>query len=534
MIFPASYWLRVLLHLCAVGLFTVSLASGLRLAVDGEWLLADLWARISPQGNVIAWHLAAGGGWVMLGITVLGALKKKPWKTQVRKSAGVIIRGIYLALPVQIAAGIWLYFGITGSGWVLTLHYWLAMVLSAVVLCHVVEQLIAKKGRHLPAVFIPTRLSRFSLRSLLLGVGALLSTGIAVVMLWWGSSAGYQNLYISPLDEHSRIQIDGAATESAWSSASAETVVTTQGNDYQRSVPVEVRALANAYTVYLLISWPDPEPNYSHLPLQKTQQGWRVNHNGFERDDERSFYEDKLAVMISKGNGFGGDHSIHLGSTPLAGYPASRSGRGLHYTEDGTIRDVWHWKAVRGADMSVLDDDYFGAPEAACAFCSRYKAGYQPDPVEDGGVRQNWDWFRPGQVMPLRLPVLQVRNQEVTNQEVTNQEVRNQEIGSDVPGHAMAWYSSIPYSLSLDNIPVGAQLPSVIWMSHYEGDRGDVRGQAQWHDGRWTLELARARDTGSPYDIALEDGVYMWVAPFDHAQTRHSYHHRPLRLRFAP
>ncbi len=511
MIFPSSHWLRVLLHLCAIGLFTVSLVSGLRLAVDGERFLVELWVRVAPQGDVISWHLIAGTGWVVLAMMALGVVRKRNWTSDSRKSAGFTIRAIYLALPVLLITGIFTYFGVNDSGWVLSLHYWLAMALSTVVLTHILEQLLVNRARFLPAVFIPLNFPRFHRESFSPGIALLISTGMVIALIWWGSRAGYQELYVSALDGRSRIQIDGAATETAWANAPVATVVTSQGNDYGLSVPVEIKALANPYTVYFLISWPDSAPDYQHLPMIKTKEGWKVVHDGFERDDERSFYEDKLAVMLSTGNGFGGDHSVHLGASPLSGYPASRSGRGLHYTEDGTIRDVWHWKAVRGADMSVLDDDYFGAPEAACAFCPRYKAGYQQDPVEDGGVRHNWEWFRPEEITPLRLPA--------------------ENDGYEKYLSAMTWYGSYPYEPGVDNAPVGSQLPSVIWMSHYEGDRGDVRGQARWDDGRWTLELARARDTGSPFDIAINDGVFMWVAPFDHAQTRHSYHHRPLRLR---
>ena len=38
--------------------------------------------------------------------------------------------------------------------------------------------------------------------------------------------------------------------------------------------------------------------------------------------------------------------------------------------------------------------------------------------------------------------------------------------------------------------------------------------------------------TGSTYDIAFHPGqpVYMWVSVFDHTQTRHTRHMRPVRV----
>jgi hypothetical protein len=43
--------------------------------------------------------------------------------------------------------------------------------------------------------------------------------------------------------------------------------------------------------------------------------------------------------------------------------------------------------------------------------------------------------------------------------------------------------------------------------------------------------LSRALDTGSDKDVPIQDGVLVWVAVFDHTQTRHAYHLRPLRVR---
>jgi hypothetical protein len=66
----------------------------------------------------------------------------------------------------------------------------------------------------------------------------------------------------------------------------------------------------------------------------------------------------------------------------------------------------------------------------------------------------------------------------------------------------------------------------------FAGDRGDVRATANWEAGRWTLELVRELDTGSRFDVPVRPGepVFVWVSVFDHTQTRHSRHMRPIRL----
>ena len=53
---------------------------------------------------------------------------------------------------------------------------------------------------------------------------------------------------------------------------------------------------------------------------------------------------------------------------------------------------------------------------------------------------------------------------------------------------------------------------------------------ARWLAGRWTLEVSRRLNTGSKFDIPIATGVSMWVAAFDHSQTRHTRHLRPIKL----
>ena len=43
------------------------------------------------------------------------------------------------------------------------------------------------------------------------------------------------------------------------------------------------------------------------------------------------------------------------------------------------------------------------------------------------------------------------------------------------------------------------------------------------------LEISRPLVSGVN-DISINSGTLMWLAAFDHAQTRHTYHLRPLKL----
>jgi hypothetical protein len=109
----------------------------------------------------------------------------------------------------------------------------------------------------------------------------------------------------------------------------------------------------------------------------------------------------------------------------------------------------------------------------------------------------------------------------------------------DTPGQSDSesarWWmtddESVPYTAVLDQqIPDGAIIPSVIVTKQTAPSTTDVRGQARWAAGRWTLEFARRLYTGSPWDVPIRDGTLMWVAAFDHAEKRHTRHLRPFRI----
>src|SRR3546814_2048394 len=87
----------------------------------------------------------------------------------------------------------------------------------------------------------------------------------------------------------------------AWQAATTATVETHNGqNQPQGSTLVQVRGLHDGEFAYLLFEWPDATRSQKHLPLQKTETGWRVMQSAYARQDENAFYEDKFAVMLSR------------------------------------------------------------------------------------------------------------------------------------------------------------------------------------------------------------------------------------------
>lgn len=331
--------------------------------------------------------------------------------------------------------------------------------------------------------------------------------------------------------------LDGRGDDRAWAEAEPIRVETESGaNLGDGTSAVEIQAVATAEEIVFKFRWEDPTRSFKHLPLRKTEAGWRLMHNQYDVEDEDGFYEDKFAVLLSRSPEVGGGGTVHMGPNPHAGLPDSLGGRGLHYTADGSIADLWHWKSVRSEPSGYMDDNYIGPPAQPkpeeIAGTSRYKAGYATDPGK-APYSNNFDHQGPGgyrePLTPKRLPASLDQLQERIGAVELDPQV------SDAAPLYLPESLSVPYSAEADAaIPVGTVIPGVLIAdAPWEGDRAHLRSAAQWEDGHWTLEVARKLVTGSKFDLPFAAGepLYMWVSVFDHSQTRHTRHMRPVELR---
>ena len=550
---PRSDVGTLVLHWVVAVAFLVCLFTGIRLASDALNAPVSRWLiPILPQGNIWTWHFIAGltlffgaSAYVLYmlrsGLMQRNAVKKtRVLAMQAPASMkwaaiNVLLHWFVYALVVfMFVTGIMLYLG--RGGWWVWLHSTAAFVGLTYIAVHIVAHFMHGGWQQLLRVFRPTQLViTRAVRPMPLLIGLLAGLGV-VAALAAGDWTSRDTLVIGRTTQPPKL--DGVLDDPVWAKAKSVSVHTQQGSGLEGTGASRVEAWAahDGQKMYFAFRWEDPTRSMRRIPTIKRADGWHILHDFADTADVTTFYEDKFAVGITTGATFGAAGSTHMGGKPLADKPVPLHGRGYHYTTDNELVDVWQWKASRGGHLGYVDDQYFGAPRdttpAEAQGQARYQAGYWNDPGRAFYV-YNFKGQPPGgykgTVEILRLPkdwqaVVKAMGKFDLDPESSDEE------GSK-------WWmfenETEPFSKELDSkIPVGTVLPGVLIMGQYEGDRAQIRGAAKWKDGHWTLEMSRDLRTGSKFDHDFVPGrdLYFWFNVFDHNQTRHTRHQRPVRV----
>lgn len=546
----------LLLHWITVAAVAVSLATGLRISADALDAKISRWmAPVLPQGEIWSVHIVAGltlfgasTGYIVymafsgLGGRVAPRRLKIWWMTTSPKlrwmSVNVLLHWLlYVLVVVLTITGVLLYLGF--GGWVVSVHVTAALSALVYTLVHILAHFGYGGWRQLIRIFRPASLAptvgQLSRRPLLIATLVAVPAAVAVASLDFSSR---DDLVVGRTQAPPAL--DGTLDDGAWRSALPVQIRTQQGANLNESgeSTVEIRAVQDGAKIYFAFRWQDPTRSLARLPMIKQPDGWHVVGAHAGQADVVDFYEDKFSIIFSRSNAFGGGGGTHLGPKPLDDKPSSLNQRGLHYTSDGSIIDMWQWKASRGGLLGYMDDQYIGPPREPtadeAAKRARYQGGYWNDPGR-AFYSYNFGFEGPGgyagPVKPRRLPI----DPAAAMAALGPFDAKNPDLNYDEGGQ---WWmtdaNSVPYSGEADaRIPVGTVMPGVLIMGAYEGDRANIRAAARWKDGYWTVEASRDLKTGSPFDIDFEPEtpIYLWVAVFDHTQTRHTRHVRPITLR---
>ncbi|HEX2727648.1 MAG TPA: ethylbenzene dehydrogenase-related protein [Beijerinckiaceae bacterium] len=550
---PRSDIGTVLLHWVVAAAMVASLVTGLRISADAPTaVISSFLSPILPQGEIWTVHFVSSLALVFTTTAYIlymarGGLKRRvslkklrvftlPTAPKVRWGAAnvALYWAFYLVLLTLTATGIALYLGF--GGWVVAVHAVCAFVTIGYVVAHLIVHFGYGGWQQILRIFRPTRLvpnKATRTRPLLVATAVAVPAAIGLASY---DIATRDVLAVAHADRAPRL--DGVLDDEAWKAARPVFVRTMQGENLGGSgeSTVEMRAVTSGSKVYFAFRWQDPTRSMMRLPLQKRADGWHLAGSRADIADVMDFYEDKLAILFAHNTEFGNGGSTHMGPRPLGDKPEPLHRRGYHYTTDGSILDVWQWKASRGGMLGYVDDMFFGPPfepkPAEAAGTTRYQAGYTNDPGSAFYV-YNYKPEPPGgykgPVQLLRLP----KDLGATTAAMGRIDLSPDATADDGSRWWMLEGETIPYSQEADAaIPVGTVIPGVLIMGEYAGDRADVRGAAVWKDGYWTLETSRELSTGSKYDVdfTVKKPLYAWLAVFDHNQTRHTRHMRPVRI----
>lgn len=590
----------VLLHWLVVAAIGVAFLSGLRIATEAPgrtWI--NLFDVLLPRTNAWTLHIEAALVLIAIaiayavyvvrsGLTSRVRLDKLRLRALIGRKHGrlgafsVLLTWVFfLTMATLIVSGGLLYFGLFADHAVAAAHWWASWAVPLFTCLHVVVQVmiggsaqlfrIVRPGRLPPP---PPRLDAAELLTLLVeqsgppasptpsrpqaraqaGGAArhrdvtlhsnpfIVAAAVGIIGTWALIATDFltvDSLRIHRIANADAPVLDGDTSDPVWRNIRPFSVMTNQGENFdgKGETRINIRAVHDGTWAYFLFTWEDPTRSLKQLPLIKRADGWQLLHDGYERGEEHAFNEDKFAVLFTTLDAtLAGDHTFHAGPRPIADAPATRTGRGLHYTPaEGIYADVWQWKATSTGPSGWMDDDHFGPPLKPTPMQLNnvvpYRGGFEPDPGT-ANYFNNFDApLNPADRDPLIRPRRLPKDPAATAAAMGSINL-DPEVGE---GDGARWFmteaESEPYTVELDRrIPVGTVVPGVILSGEFSGDRADVRCAARWASGHWSLEVARRLDTHSQFDVPIKSGVFMRVAAFDHSQIGHTRHVRPIRI----
>ena len=574
----------VVLHWSLAVCLALSVLTGLRFAVDmpdtgyldaiSPWLpVAKIWilhivAGVGLMGLAVAYMLYLRGAGLLRRIAFdrarLAALKS-PGPARWSAVNVLLYWLFFFCLAAQVVTGVLLHRG--HGGLVVLLHLWATWAILFYAGAHVLAHLAMGGMTQLLRIVRPSQIPLADAQGPAPAGGALvfvacaLVGGLAGAGYLYADSASRDVLHVGRIDRAAAAALGPDLWAPVWRDAPPLDIHTNQGVNLDGSGAslVEIRAVHDDDDIYFAFTWEDPTRSLKHAPLLKTETGWRAlfSESRGERqtrlqqgrlqdvalrsDDlradqanfEGALNEDKFAIMLANVEKPFGPGAFHPGRKPLPEKPASSSGRGLHYTEDGSSVNLWLWRAS-GIESGRCENNRVGPPTHPTASerhgDAPYKGGYAAK-SDQAVAYENMAPTLPrdasAEAQPLRLP----RDLAATREDMGTVDLDPDHGDQENARWAMREDESTPYTAEIDaRIPVGTLIPGMILAPPRAPKPYDVLCVSRWAAGRWTLLARRKLDTRHGDDIAISDQTFMWVGVFDHTPANHTRHIRPFRL----
>jgi cytochrome b subunit of formate dehydrogenase len=579
----------VFLHWWLAGSLIISTLSGLRFAVDmPDTAYIDVIEPLLLAKNIWIIHIFAGVSVMALATAYplyLGGtgLVRRIWPDRTRiialRTPGKARWGavnvflywlLFACLVGQLVTGIMLYRGYGGS--IVDIHLFVTWLIVAYAVVHIVAHLAFGGVAQLMRVFRPTRVPTAPPTMMMPADGSsampkksgrLTGTRTLAGSVLAGIAVGatflcYDRmsrdvLHVVRIPETAAWELKADLSGPIWRNAPILSIHTNQGTNFNGTGAslVEVQAVHDDKAVYFAFTWDDPTRSLKHAPLIKERDGWHALFKETPKqyaaslaaktrfakatltNFEDALAEDKFAIMLANVEKPFGPGAFHPGAKPLANMPPSSSGRGLHYTLDGSRVNLWLWHAD-GSLSYRCENNRIGPPAKPTSAQTRgltpYEGGYIADPAE-ATMFENFSPTLPRDpavtVVPLRLP----KDLKATRAAMGVIDLDPDHGDSEDAKWWMTEENSRPYTASLDaQTPLGSIIPGVIAAGRRKPSAADIRCIARWTAGRWTLLTSRRFHTGRGDDVQIGNNTYMWVAAFDHTVANHTRHIRPFKL----
>ena len=552
-----SDWFTIVVHWTSAIAMFLSLFTGMRIAADGIGAVVPRWfLPILFQGDMWTVHFYAGLGLFGSATAYLVYLKagalfdrnslKKlrvlalPTAARLKWGAvNVALHWLLYALVLTMfVTGVLMYTG--RGGWIIVVHRIAALGAIVYIFAHILAHFMYGGWWQLLRIFVPQSLKLGGVatgRPAWLALAAMVPAvaAVAAIDLKTRDTLTMRASATQP-------DISKLLDDPAWAGIAPVLVRTAQGAGMARGAGeslVELRALRFDDMAYFAFRWEDPTRSVARVPLVKRDDGWHLMADHVDRMDVQDYYDDKFSVLFTKSEAFGDGGIIHLGAQPAAGKPKPMNERGLHYTEDGSYNEMWQWKSTRGGMLGSMDHQYIGPPreptEREAKGVDRYQGGYWN---YDGASPYTYNWVSEpvgGYQGPVKVKFLP-RDLAATKAAMGAPLHSPEDQVTESQRYWMMDTEVVPYTAEGDAaIPVGTVIPGVVLKNNgqYTGERGALKAAVKWADGHWTLVVSRLLKPVGKYDNSFEPGtaLNMYVAAYDHTQTRHTRHQRPVKLR---
>ncbi len=220
-------------------------------------------------------------------------------------------------------------------------------------------------------------------------------------------------------------------------------------------IAIDVRAFYTATDLYLRLSWVDSTRN-------DNIRGWSYDGSAWHSNGD---FEDGIGILWDserKYPDFTCSYACHLDDFGVSGQ-SFRGHNRMKLFKPGPLLDLWNWKAGRTGLLAFADDRY----------------------IDQKGMHGDLpgELFHPNSLRQVR-PQMKGEVFAAGDRPVYDYD------GVAIEGQTLTLYSRAPGYLT--DAPTG--------------DRADVVARSFWQDGRWTLVLRRALDTGSERDARFAPG----------------------------